>query len=47
VACALDRLRAKVSYATLATRLPTEPFTFLDLQTIHEIILGRKVEKNP
>jgi len=47
VACALDRLRAKVSYTTLAARLLTEPFTFLDLQTIHEIILGRKVEKNP
>ena len=45
VKAALDRLRAKVSYTTLAARLLTEPFTFLDLQTIHEIILGRKVEK--
>lgn len=29
----------------MAARLLTEPFTFLDLQTIHETILGRKIEK--
>jgi 8-oxo-dGTP diphosphatase len=45
VKIAVDRLRAKVSYTTVAARLLPEPFTFLDLQTIHEIILGRKIEK--
>jgi len=42
---ALDRLRAKVSYTSVAAHLLAEPFTILDLQNIHEIILGRKVEK--
>lgn len=45
VKLALDRLRAKVSYTSVAALLLPEPFTFLDLQNIHEIILGRKVEK--
>ncbi len=42
---ALDRLRAKVSYTSIAAHLLAETFTLLDLQHIHEIILGRKVEK--
>lgn len=45
VKSAISRLRAKVSYTTVAARLLTEPFTFLDLQSIHETILGRKIEK--
>lgn len=45
VASAIRRLRSKVSYTSVAASLLPEPFTFLDLQTIHEIILGRKVEK--
>lgn len=45
VKLALDRLRAKVSYTSVAAHLLPEPFTLLDLQNIHEIILGRKVEK--
>lgn len=45
IGLALDRLRAKVSYTSVAAHLLTEPFTILDLQNIHEIILGRKVEK--
>lgn len=45
IGLALDRLRAKVSYTSVAAHLLTEPFTILDLQNIHEVILGRKVEK--
>jgi ADP-ribose pyrophosphatase YjhB (NUDIX family) len=45
VKAAVERLRAKVSYTTVAAGLLAEPFTFLDLQNIHEIILNRKVEK--
>lgn len=42
---ALERLRSKVSYTSVAAHLLDEAFTLLDLQNIHEIILGRKVEK--
>jgi len=42
---ALERLRSKVSYTSVAAHLLAEAFTLLDLQNIHEIILGRKVEK--
>ncbi len=45
VKIALERLRAKVSYTSVAAHLLAETFTLLDLQQIHEIILGRKVEK--
>ncbi|GFO54462.1 NUDIX hydrolase [Geomonas sp. Red276] len=45
VRLALERLRAKVGYTSVAVHLLPEPFTFLDIQHIHEVILGRKVEK--
>ncbi len=42
---ALERLRNKVEYTSVAAHLLPETFTTLDLLGIHELILGRKIEK--
>jgi 8-oxo-dGTP diphosphatase len=42
---ALERLRAKLSYTSVAYALLNEEFTLTELQTVYEIILGRELDK--
>ncbi|MDR3409526.1 MAG: hypothetical protein P4L87_01035 [Formivibrio sp.] len=46
LAAALDRVRAKVEYTSLAVSLLPETFTLPELQRIHEIVLGRVRDKS-
>jgi hypothetical protein len=43
---AVDRLRAKVEYTSLAAYLLPETFTLSELQHVFEIVLGRALEKS-
>lgn len=43
---ATDRLRSKVEYTSLAAHLLAEPFTLPQLQHIHEVVLGRALDKS-
>ncbi len=45
IAVALARLRAKLGYSSVAYALLPEEFTLTELQTVHEIILARSLDK--
>lgn len=45
VACALDRLRAKIGYSSVAVNLLPEQFRLTELQDIYETILGVPQDK--
>jgi ADP-ribose pyrophosphatase YjhB (NUDIX family) len=45
LAAALDRLRSKLEYTTLAFQLLPEVFSILELKHIYEQILGEKLDK--
>jgi 8-oxo-dGTP diphosphatase len=42
---AYERLKAKLSYSTLAFHFLPEEFTLTDVQTVHEVILGETLDK--
>ena len=46
VGMAVKRLRGKLGYAPIGFQLLPERFTLLDLQRVHEIILGRDLNKD-
>jgi 8-oxo-dGTP diphosphatase len=46
IATAVRRLRGKLDYAPVGYRLLPRAFTLLELQRVHEIILGRAVNKD-
>ncbi len=43
ISYAIERLRNKLEYTTIAFNLLPNTFTFTDLQMVHETILGRKL----
>lgn len=45
IRCAVERLKAKIEYTTIAYSLLPPLFTLTELQTIYEIVLGRKLDK--
>jgi 8-oxo-dGTP diphosphatase len=45
IATALARLRGKFEYTNIAYSLLPKEFTLTELQEVHEIILGRKIDK--
>ena len=45
VAVALERLRAKLDYSTIAFQFLPATFTLSDLQRVYEIILGEAIDK--
>lgn len=45
IACAIQRLRAKLEYTDLALRLMPEKFTLTQLQQVYEAILGKPLYK--
>lgn len=45
LASALERLRGKLSYSTVASGLLDAAFTLTDLQAVYEAVLGRTVDK--
>ena len=45
LATALDRLRSKLEYTTLAFQLLPEVFSILELKHIYEMILGESIDK--
>jgi len=45
LASALDRLRAKLSYSTVAYGLLADTFTLSELQAVYEAVLGRTIDK--
>jgi len=46
LATALTRLRGKLDYAPVGYQLLPERFTLLELQEVHETVLGREVNKD-
>lgn len=46
VGMAIKRLRGKLSYSPIGYQLLPEKFTLLELQRVHEIILGRELNKD-
>jgi len=46
LAAAVNRLRSKVEYTSLPTFMLPKEFTLSDLQSVYEIVLGRKLEKS-
>jgi 8-oxo-dGTP diphosphatase len=46
IAVAIKRLRGKIDYSPLAFQLLPKEFTLLQLQRIHEAVLGRPVNKD-
>lgn len=46
LALAVERLRSKVGYSMLATRLLPDEFTLFELQRVHEQILGIPLDKS-
>lgn len=46
VGAAVKRLRGKLSYAPIGYQLLPEKFTLLELQRVHEVILGRELNKD-
>jgi 8-oxo-dGTP diphosphatase len=46
VGMAVKRLRGKLSYAPIGYQLLSERFTLLELQCVHEVILGRELNKD-
>jgi 8-oxo-dGTP diphosphatase len=46
VGMAVKRLRGKLSYAPIGYQLLPERFTLLELQRVHEVILGRELNKD-
>ncbi len=45
IRCAVERLKAKIEYTTIAYSLLPPRFTLTELQRIYEIILGRELDK--
>ena len=45
VASALERLRGKLSYSTVAYGLLPDEFTLSELQDVYEVVLGRELDK--
>lgn len=43
---AVKRIRGKLDYTPVGYQLLPDKFTLLDLQTVHETVLGRKVNKD-
>ncbi len=43
---AVQRLRSKVEYSSLPVHLLPEEFTLSELQRVHEIVLGRSIDKS-
>ena len=43
---AIQRLRSKVEYSSLPVHLLPEQFTLSELQKVHEILLGRSIDKS-
>jgi 8-oxo-dGTP diphosphatase len=46
IAAALERLQGKLEYAPIGYELLPERFTLRELQTLHETILGKKLNKD-
>jgi 8-oxo-dGTP diphosphatase len=46
LATAVQRLRGKLDYSPVAFQLLPRTFTLLELQRVHEVILGRKLNKD-
>ena len=46
IGAAVQRIRGKLNYAPIGFELLPERFTLLDLQRIHEAVLGRKLNKD-
>lgn len=42
---ALERLRSRIAYSTLASKLLPEEFTLIDLEKAYETILGKKIDR--
>ncbi|MBI4118217.1 MAG: NUDIX hydrolase [Parcubacteria group bacterium] len=45
LATAVERLRAKLGYTTIAQNLLPKEFTLSELQNIYEVVLGKKLDK--
>ncbi len=45
VALAYERLSAKLEYSTIALQFMPERFTLTQLQSVYEVVLGRKLDK--
>ncbi|MBL8506966.1 MAG: NUDIX hydrolase [Chitinimonas sp.] len=46
LACGVSRLRSKVEYSSLLVHLLPSQFTLSELQRMHEIVLGRTLDKS-
>ncbi|MEK7648681.1 MAG: NUDIX domain-containing protein [Patescibacteria group bacterium] len=42
---AIDRLKSKLAYSTISYSLLSKEFTLSELQSVYEVILGRKLDK--
>ncbi|MCI8649793.1 MAG: NUDIX hydrolase [Anaerotruncus sp.] len=45
LACAMERMRGKISYSAIALHLMPERFTLTQLQQVYEVILGKELLK--